>query len=105
MIISMLIYNYMKNIQKVCEAVMGNEVIKATQFISPKLIVRAVRKRFRKRILKESNIEIHLTIGRPNYLEREFIKDCLKAKEPFPVKKVQLKLYDPKVNKLKGRKR
>ena len=96
---------YMNNIQKVCEAVMGGEVVKATQYISPKLIVRAVRKRFNKKIYKGSNIEIHLTIGKPNYLEREFIEDCQKSGEPFPVKKVQLKLYNPKKNKLKGRRK
>lgn len=95
----------MNNIQKVCEAVMGGEVVKATQFVSSKFIVRAVRKRFNKKIRKASNIEIHLTLGRPNYLERKFIKDCQKAGEPFPVKKIQLKLYNPNPNKLKGRKK
>jgi len=37
-----------------------------------------------------------LTIGRPNYAEREFIKLCKKAGEPFPVKKMQLKFYPKK---------
>ena len=44
------------------------------------------------------NIEIILTIGKPNYLEREFIKKCVKAKEPFPVKKIQFQNW-PKTRK------
>jgi len=91
------------NIQQVCEAVMGNKVVKATKYISPKLIVRAVRKQFHKRIQK-GNIEIYLTIGKPNWAEREFVKLCQKAKEPFPLKNIQLKLYNPIKKKLKGRK-
>jgi hypothetical protein len=34
------------------------------------------------------------TIGKPNYEEREFIKKCKKAGEPFPVKKIQVKFYN-----------
>lgn len=34
-----------------------------------------------------------VTIGKPNYAEREFIKLLKRADEPFPVKKMQLKLY------------
>jgi hypothetical protein len=74
--------------------------VKATKYINPKLIVRATRKLCHGRF-DRGNIEIILTFGRPNYIEREFIKLCQKAKEPFPIKKVQLKLYKPKPNKLK----
>lgn len=84
------------NYNKVCDAVLQENVVKATEYISPKLIIRAVRKRYGKKIDKRGNVEIYLTIGRPNYLERIFIKDCQKAGEPFPVKRVQLKVYDPK---------
>ena len=65
-------------------------IVMATQYISPKFIFRATRKTH-KHQRKDSNVEIYLTIGKPNYREREFIKLCIKAKESFPLKKVQLK--------------
>ena len=84
------------NYNKVVDSIINNDaVIKATEYRSPKLIIRAVRKTFKvhkRRTRKGQNVEIILTIGKPNYAEREFIKLCNKAKEPFPVKRVQLKL-------------
>ena len=65
--------------------------VRATKYISPKEIIRATRSRYNGKFVK-GNIEIVLTIGRPNWLERQFIKDLIKAKESFPVKKIQLKL-------------
>ena len=32
-----------------------------------------------------------LTCGKPNFAERAFVKKAVKAGEPFPVRKVQLK--------------
>lgn len=77
------------------------DAVKAVKYVTPKLVVRATRKLYGKRINKSHNIEITLTIGRPNYIEREFIKLCQKAKEPFPVKNIQFKLYKPLAKKLK----
>lgn len=37
-----------------------------------------------------------LTCGKPNFAERRFIKKCQQAKEPFPVKKVQLQYWPTK---------
>jgi len=65
---------------------------RATKFFSETQIVRATRKLFNGKIYRRGNIEIHITIGRPNYQEREFIKKCKKAGEVFPVKKIQVKL-------------
>lgn len=31
-----------------------------------------------------------VTLGRPNYRERQFIKATKKAKEPFPIKRTQI---------------
>ncbi len=79
--------------------------IKATKYVSPKEIVRGVRTTFKsngRKPRKGENIQITLTIGRPNYLEREFIKLCQEAGEPFPLKNIQLKFFKPKP-KLKGR--
>lgn len=95
------------NIIAVIEPVLYGDAVKATKYISRKSIIRATRKRFHKRILTltNHNAEITLTVGKPNFIEREFIKDCIKAGEPFPVKKVQLKLYNPPKKKLKPNKR
>ena len=93
----------MNDYNKIIGELLTKQAIKATQYISPKLIIRAVRKRYHRKILK-GNIEISLTIGKPNWAEREFVKSCIDAKEPFPIKQIQLKLYNPIIKKLKGRK-
>jgi hypothetical protein len=88
----------MNNYQKVIETLLYNNAYKATYYVSTKEIIRVVRKRYKfgkkKKSLprKDHNIEMILTIGRPNYTEREFIKLCQKAKEPFPIKKIQIKV-------------
>lgn len=89
------------NYTEIIEALVSDKdrVIKATKYVSPNFIVRATRKTYGKKILK-GNIELYLTIGKPNYAEREFIKQCKKAKLPFPVKPIVLKVYSPKKNKL-----
>ena len=89
---------------EVVEAILQG-AIKATKYISPKEIVRAVRKTYKsqnRKPHKGDSVEISLTIGRPNYLERQFIKDCQKAGEPFPVKRIQIKVYDNKTKHIVG---
>lgn len=78
------------------DAVINNKkIIKATKFISPTEIVRAVRRQYGKKngIVErpKGNVEITLTIGKPNYDERAFIKLCKKMKETFPIPDVVLK--------------
>lgn len=86
----------------VFKAILAVNVIQATKYISPKLILRLTKTRVGKKMPHfNDNISCTLTIGRPNFLEREFIKLCKEAGEPFPVKRVQLKLYNPKKLKLK----
>lgn len=86
----------------VVQAIMNGGTVRATKYVSNKLIIRATRRLFQGKIAKNGEIEMVLTIGKPNYLEREFIKVCKEAGEPFPVKKIQLKLYNPpKPNNLK----
>lgn len=94
--------NHLKYVQDVVNATITGLYVKAVKYVSPKFIIRATRTKEGGRIKKGSNISITLTIGKPNYMEREFIKLCQQAKEPFPVKKIQLKLYTlPKKKKLK----
>lgn len=64
---------------------------KATKFISPTLTVKASRiHKLDRRSRAESYV---VSVGKPNYKEREFIKACKDAGETFPVKRIQLKFY------------
>jgi hypothetical protein len=72
---------------RLVHALITNKAQKATFYVSPTKIIRAVA---RGKTLGRGNIEVTPTIGIPNYL-REFIRKCKKAGEPFPVKKIQLK--------------
>lgn len=86
--------------------VLNNGAIKATMYVTPKLIIRAVQKTYKAnggKPIKGHNVEVTVTVGKPNYLEREFIKACQKAGEPFPVKKIQLKFPNSKPAKVNGR--
>lgn len=83
----------------VIEMLLRAKASKATKYLSPNLVVRAVRKCYGNSF-DGSNIEIVLTIGKPNYIERQFVKDCKKTKEPFPVKKIQIKLLASEHKKL-----
>lgn len=44
-------------------------------------------------------ITLAVSIGKPNYRERFFVKDCLQAGEQFPVRKVQLQMQPVKRKK------
>lgn len=108
--VRVVLFYYMKipkkEIVQVVNDVIRFDALKAVKFIEPNFIVRATRRTFGGKVRNKrgENIEINLTIGKPNYLEREFVKLARKAKEPFPVKKVQLKLYSPKKKKIVRRK-
>lgn len=79
-----------------------NKAWKATKFISDYLMVRATRQLFRKKLSNIGNLEIILTVGKPNYEEREYVALCKKAGEKLLLKRVWLK-YPPKL--LKKRKK
>lgn len=94
----------MNAITTVLEAVMRTDAIRATKYLATNHIVRATRKRYGHiGGPKDTTIEVILTIGKPNYAEREFVKACKKAGEPFPVKKVQLRFPVKKKTGLKPR--
>lgn len=89
----------MKDINTIIQALLDTGSKKATKYISSKEIIRVVRKTYKNKNGKKhfdnhgrGKVELTVTIGKPNYAEREFIKLCQKAKEPFPVKKIQFKL-------------
>lgn len=81
---------------KVCSCLAVSNAKTCTMIVSPKHIVRATW-RFKPNA-RNKREEMVVTIGAPNYDEREFINKCKKAGEPFPIKKIQYKFY-PKANK------
>lgn len=75
-------------IGKTVKSLLESGAWKATTFISPTKVVKATKRSGTK---NSQRAEVVLTLGKPNYAEREAIKKFKKAGEPFPVKKVQLK--------------
>ena len=91
----------LKFVETVLVNLLVTEAHVATKYITPRFILRATRKLSNKRIdRRDSKVEIVLTIGSPNYLERDFIRDCKKSSEPFPIKGVILK-FPPEPRKKK----
>lgn len=73
---------------------------RATKYVDPKYVVSAQRVMFQGKLDgRDTRATIVVKLGAPNYLERLFIKACLKAGEPFPVRKVQLKFPAAKKRK------
>lgn len=67
------------------------KVRKVTYYSSPSFVVKASKRH--KTSFRDTRREVIITYGAPNYEERLFIKACRRAKEPFPVKKPQLKFW------------
>lgn len=76
---------------ELAEEILAGGAYKATKYLSDKLTIKATRKRYKGKYWKNETADIVFTVGKPNYLEREFIKKAKKAGEPFPIKKVQVK--------------
>lgn len=85
------------SIAKTVHGLLETGARKATFYLDEKTVVTATR-RHRPRKL-EGTTEILLTMGKPNYAGREFVKACKKAGEPFPVRRLQLKWWEPKKRK------
>lgn len=72
------------------ERILIDGAYKAVKFIDDKLTVKATRKRYNGKVVKnEKQIQILLTIGKPNYEEREALK---KAKKENIVLTIRTKL-------------
>lgn len=75
-----------------CGALALNPTRKAaTKFLAPGHVVTVTRVGKRKTHGRSPSVSVVVTMGRPNYRQRDFVKACLKAGEPFPVKKIQLR--------------
>jgi hypothetical protein len=67
------------------EVLLDGDARQVTKYVSPELTVKATRQGRRHRADRQQIFLV--TIGKPNYAERAFIKRCQAAGEPFPVKK------------------
>lgn len=81
-----------KAVAKSVRALISNDAHVATVYLSETQTVRATRVLLKGRIPRGrvSRYDISLTIGRPNFRARAFIKKAKTAGEPFPIRKVQL---------------
>lgn len=82
----------MNAVTQVVEALLRTDARKVTKYLSEKCTVKASRRVFRRGRRRPGQHDIVLTIGLPNYEEREFIRKCKRAGEPFPVRKIQMRL-------------
>ena len=86
-----MITNYNGSLNYVFASHQDPTVRMATSSISPKLTLKVTRQ---KPLDKRDHAETFIvTYGRPNYAERQFIKDCVAAGEPFPIRKVQVRRW------------
>lgn len=84
-----------KHFQVVITELMATKGAKsAIKYVSESLVVKATWHNAPKANSRGETMVV--TFGKPNYAEREFIKQCRKAGEPFPVRKTQFKFYPVK---------
>lgn len=83
-----------RGVVQVFQSTMGWGARKATVYVNEKLVVRATRRM--KPDARAKRVEMVLTYGAPNFVERRFIRLCKKAGEPLPVKKSQVKWWPKK---------
>jgi hypothetical protein len=69
------------------------QVRNATKYLSPETVVRVARRH--RECSNARRVEFVVTVGEPNYEASRFIKQLRKAGKRFPVRKLQLKLYQP----------
>lgn len=79
------------------EILLRMEAKRTTKYLDANTVVSAQRKSYKNKLDRRSqSTDIILKLGKPNYVERKFIKQCKKAGEPFPVKKIQIKYFPQK---------
>ena len=83
---------YARQVGEVVRMLVNTGAHRATKYLSAGHVVRATHKLVRGKVPSaKKNIELVVTLGRPNFAERRFIRQCARAGEPFPVRKVQIK--------------
>lgn len=79
-----------KYVQQCVDTLIAAKARSVTKFVAPNQIVRASMTLYDKRWPRKNwnSLYVKLTLGKPNYREREFIKDLVAAGEKFPVRKL-----------------
>lgn len=80
--------------QAVGDVLTITNVRRATAFISPTLTIKATAQRRQERRDKQATCLV--TVGRPNFVERRFIRVCQKAGMVFPLSQIQWKSWPKK---------
>jgi len=80
--------------EAVGDVVCASNVRRATAFISPTLTMKATAQR--KHDKRATSVTVLVTVGRPNFVERRFIKVCQKAGMAFPLRQIQWKFWPKK---------
>ena len=84
-------HTYSPHIAQVLGALNAENAHSVVKYVDRDFVVKATAPHPRR--AHDRNRTVLLTWGKPNYTERAFIKDCLAAGEPFPVKKLQIKPF------------
>ncbi len=85
--------NISRHVAAAVDALLSAGAAIATKYVSERETVRVRRVLFGGKIDKrDKRTTVVVTFGAPNYSALRFIKQCKKAGEPFPVKKIQLKM-------------
>lgn len=80
-----------KYFAQVIGTLMSTGARSAVKYIDPNTVVKATW--HWKPMASRRSETMVVTCGAPNCREREFVKLCKQAGEPFPVKKIQIKGY------------
>lgn len=78
-----------KALARATAALLAANAHTATVYLSEKETVRVTRRLFHGRPSAKA-LDLTVTIGKPNYKARAFIKLAVKAGERFPIRRVQL---------------
>lgn len=77
-------------IQQCVDTLLATKSRSVTKFLSPVRMVRATMILYDKRWPRKNwqSMSIKVTLGRPNYRERKYVKDLVAAGEKFPLRKL-----------------
>jgi hypothetical protein len=84
-----------RRIGECVSAVLGDSNMRrATAYISPTLTIKAsAQRRYRK---NEKSVTVLVTVGKPNFEQRRFIRVCQKAGMCFPLRQISWKFWPKK---------
>lgn len=80
--------------QCVGDVLTGENVRRATAYMSPALTIKATAQR--RQDGRDKSATCLVTVGRPNFVERRFIGVCKKAGMAFPLIQIQWKFWPKK---------